>query len=97
MRKKLTKEQYYSTRRNRIPQEALEHGIKEPPSLNSYWHPQPERQVSEDWKQPTPIRPNGFISDRKIDLSYNQPAPKEPDRSIKFKYSSSHKEGKNIK
>ena len=87
MRKKLTKEQYYSTRRNRIPQEALEHGIIAPPSLNSFWHAQPEKPVNEDWKCPTPIRSSGFISDRKIDLSLNQPAPKDPDRSIKFKYS----------
>ena len=96
-RKKLTKEQYLSTRRNRIPLEALQHGIKEPPSLNSFWYPQPEKPVNEDWNKPTPIRPNGFISDRKLNLSYNQPAPKDPDRTIKFKYSSSHKEGKNIK
>ena len=96
-RKKLTKEQYLSTRRNRIPLEALQHGIQEPPSLNSFWYPQPEKPVNEDWNKPTPIRPNGFISDRKIDLSYSQKPPVEPDRMIKFKYSHLRNEDKDIK
>ena len=90
-RKRLTKESYYSTRCNQIPLEAQQLGMQHPKPLSAYWHPQPERLVSADWKRPSIIRVLGYRPDRNINLDPHAPIPEPADRTIRFQYSSTWK------